>query len=292
MWWRKTWPVVVLIVAILLAIDAAYSVMTTCDSVGEGARQATGGQPAGVTCGFFNGPLVAWSQPRLVRLSSALAEHAMTVIALFAVVLALSTMALWGTIERLYETGETHRKNADRMAERQGRDFRQSIAAARDSASAADASARAMQQAVEMSQSRLQVLERAYLSVTPSDVTVLPDRSKVEVGLAVHNVGRTPAFVKKIHAQFSREAPQGDAPTYVNGSGEAVDVAVASGATHKLPLRYADGYVGPQFIWGYVTFADIFRDAHTTRFCMQIFPNGDAPGHCRVAGSPAWNDFD
>ena len=292
MWWRKAWPVLVLVVAILLAVDAAYSVLSTCDTVGEGARQATGGQDAGAACGFFNGPLVAWSYPRLVQLSTFLAAHGLTVIAVFAAVLALSTMALWGAIERHYETGETHRKHADRVAERQGRDIRESVAAARQSAAAADASARAMQHAVEMSQTRLQALERAYLSVTPSVIALAPDGTKVEVGLTVHNVGRTPAFIKRIHAQFSREAPQGEAPTYAEGSGETIDLAVASGATHKLQLRYEDGHVGPQFIWGYVTFADIFRDTHPARFCAQICPNDDAPGRYRIAGGPAWNDFD
>ena len=44
----------------------------------------------------------------------------------------------------------------------------------------------------------------------------------------------------------------------------------------------------PFFIVGYIAYEDVFRQSHTTRFCVGVARDGKAA----YAGHPEWNGYD
>src|SRR3712207_3056972 len=101
-WWRRNVVVLLLPFAVAFALDVAYSVLSTCDAVGKGAREAAHGVQTPEQCSLISGPLFTFIQAALVWIGDVLEHHGEAVIAAFTVVLALSTILLWRATERLY----------------------------------------------------------------------------------------------------------------------------------------------------------------------------------------------
>lgn len=182
-WWRRNWSVLAVLLAIVLVIDVAYSVLSTCDPVGEQARQATGGQQAPKQCTPFSGPLFAFIHPGLVWTGHIFERPGEAVIAVFTVVLAFSTILLWRATERLYEAGEAQREHSEGVASQQADHMRQSIGAAVRSAQAAERTADTTRDTAEKHL-------RAYVLVDNASLKI---DGIVEYEVTAKNFGQTPA---------------------------------------------------------------------------------------------------
>jgi len=154
---------------------------------------------------------------------------------------------------------------------------------------------------IRNSEKTVQNMERAFLSVGPTQITTLyrsgPTTPFIRMTLLVHNTGRTGATVTKIYGEFSRTRPAGDKPIYQHGKAEITDFSVAAGVEIDLaPFFFENDFVGQQFFWGYVEYLDIFKIKHTSRICAAIFPAstaGTSPGKFQlIEGTDAWRESD
>jgi hypothetical protein len=159
-WWRRNWQVLTLLIAVIVAIDVAYSILSTCDPVGEQSRQATGGQEPGKHCSLVAGALLTFAAAGLVWFGHLLEESGEAVIAVFTIVLAFSTILLWLATERLYEAGEAQRKHAETVAAQQASDMKVSLAAAQRSADAAVEFARGIRSVATATDETAEVMAR------------------------------------------------------------------------------------------------------------------------------------
>jgi hypothetical protein len=179
---------------VLFAIDAAYSVLSTCDPVGERARQATDSDEH---CSFFTGPLVTFIYASGIWLGHLLENSPEALIAGFAVVLAFSTTLLWLATERLY-ADEAQQKHVDRVAQ-QTSDMQQTlertaIAAetVQRSAFALAEHARATRSLADAARDAAERQLRAYVHINKAVVTNL--EGVATYVLEIQNRGQTPAY--------------------------------------------------------------------------------------------------
>ena len=185
---------------------------------------------------------------------------------------------------------------------------------AMEGADAAHANAVIAREQAELARAQIEInkigifdLERAYISVGPTQLITnfIPkqqaafyhpsDPQRITLKLHLHNTGRTAVFLKKVYGQFSRTAPQGDVPIYSRGASKILDVSLAAGADAVLdPIVFSDYFTGPQYFWGYVEYDDIFKQRHTSRVCVQLFPAEVNRGHGKydIAGSDGWRKDD
>jgi hypothetical protein len=184
------------------------------------------------------------------------------------------------------------------FAYRQARDMKDIIKVVQGNANTA-------REQVEITKMRVIDLERAYLAVGPTKITV--DRGPqsgsdlyvprsplgVTVRLFVQNAGRTGATITKVYGEFSRSPPVGDSPVYENGESQITDLSIPASKEEVLsPIVFKDGYSGQQFFWGYLEYADIFKEIHTSRFCAAIFPREGSDGQIQIAGEDGWRYCD
>jgi hypothetical protein len=109
---RRVLEYTALVLLLLLAIDAFISVGLTCHEIGN----YPGDQQAAIkNCCTFDGPLLA----RFILFAGFFDKHEGTITALFTVILALSTIALWWSTDKLWLAGEAQRKSSERIADRQ-----------------------------------------------------------------------------------------------------------------------------------------------------------------------------
>jgi hypothetical protein len=92
--------------------------------------------------------------------------------------------------------------------------MRKGIEDARIAAIAAQTSAETAKQQVAVTKMGIIDLERAYMAVGPTKITLDPAQTEVTVRLLVHNTGRTGAVIQKVYGEFSQKAPVGDIPIY------------------------------------------------------------------------------
>lgn len=80
-----------LAIVFLFAVDVALSSFWTCYKPAEQASQATETKSATKKCAAFNGPLLTAARLVLATLN----EYGTGIVAIFTIVLAISTLLLW-----------------------------------------------------------------------------------------------------------------------------------------------------------------------------------------------------
>lgn len=244
-----------LVGAIIIALDVGYSVVSTCDSVGEKARQAAGYQPHQEYCAL-EGPLTSLGLDGLFALWKGLKvmnEVGDAIIALLTVAIIFSTIGQWS-------------------------ETRRSANAAQDAASAA------------IVQSRTAVaVERPFVHVAKVDlvkVTRIPHGPDVELyDLVLHlrNYGRTPTFVRQIASGFSLKEPPVER-TYPDPGKLINEVVIAPGDTVVHPVNHVDSPIGLHeaqkreilWAWGKVVYRDFMNGEGTTGFVAHRLPQWDS----------------
>jgi hypothetical protein len=169
---------------------------------------------------------------------------------------------------------------------------------ARMMAQSAQASAETAKEQVAITKMRVIDLERAYLSVGPSDIeTQFSPVAPLEIVVKLHvqNFGRTGAVITKIYGEFSRQPPTGNIPVYKHGDSHKTDISVPAGQGDVLsPFEFKVKFVNQIFFWGYVEYNDIFKIKRITRFCAEIVPSTlkGAAGKYGLAGDDGWRQCD
>jgi hypothetical protein len=151
--------------------------------------------------------------------------------------------------------------------------------------------------AARLAAEQIPAVERAYLFVTPANITLDDARTETTVHLRVDNPGRTPGILTKVYGQFSKRAPAGDAPVYEGGGSKEFELIINSSnglspldpaSSVILPVTFKIDFTDPIHFWGYVDYLDILKKQHTSRFCTLIYPT---QGKWEIAGGRSWNDW-
>ncbi len=151
--------------------------------------------------------------------------------------------------------------------------------------------------AARVAAEQIPAVERAYLFVTPTNITLDDARTETTVHLRVDNPGRTPGILTRVYGQFSKKPPKGETPVYEGGGAKEFELVVSSSngmspndpaSSVILPVTFKIDFTDPIHFWGYVDYLDILKKPHTSRFCTLIYPT---QGKWEVAGGRPWNDW-
>jgi hypothetical protein len=151
--------------------------------------------------------------------------------------------------------------------------------------------------AARLAAEQIPVVERAYLFVAPTNITLDDTRTETTVHIRVDNAGRTPGILTLVYGQFSKKPPTGETPSYEGGGSKPFELVVNSSnglSPHDpagsviLPVTFKIDFADSIHFWGYVEYLDILKKRHTTRFCALIYPT---QGKWEIAGGRAWNDW-
>jgi hypothetical protein len=132
----------------------------------------------------------------------------------------------------------------------------------------------------------LPAVERAYVFGGPTDLFLLHDQASVR--LAMQNYGKTPAVVREWLVEFVAQEPRGVKPAYDKAKKTETNEILEPFKLFSPPTLFRSEIPAPFFIVGYITYDDVFRQSHTTRFCVGVARDGKAA----YAGHAAWNVFD
>ena len=162
------------IAAVLLLFDCLFSWLSTCDPA---SYPSPTNESYEKHCSAFKGPFVTIASVILIWTRHVLHDYGEAVIAIFTIVLALSTMALWRSGKRQMELIE---KNAIQ----QSADTRAAIAAA--------------EAANKISQESVLIDQRAWLAVSDlqirEDVRFFRHGADFHMSVKITNFGKTPAM--------------------------------------------------------------------------------------------------
>jgi hypothetical protein len=129
-------------------------------------------------------------------------------------------------------------------------------------------------------------VERAYVFGGPTDLFLLHDQASVR--LAMQNYGKTPAVIREWSVEFVAQEPRGSKPAYDKSKRTATNEILEPFKLFSPPTVFRSEIPAPFFIVGYIGYEDVFRQSHTTRFCVGVARDGKAA----YAGHAQWNVFD
>jgi hypothetical protein len=128
--------------------------------------------------------------------------------------------------------------------------------------------------------------ERAYVFGGPTDLDLLPSRPSVR--LAMENYGKTPALLQEWLVDFTATEPQAKRPVYDSMKAVPTGEILEPDRLFSPATVFKSDIQAPFFVVGYIKYADVFDQVHTTRFCVGV----SADGKAIAAGPPAWNARD
>src|SRR5262245_1804062 len=129
-------------------------------------------------------------------------------------------------------------------------------------------------------------VERAYVFGGPTDLFLLHDQASVR--LAMQNYGKTPAVIREWSVEFVAQEPRGSKPAYDKSKRTPTNEILEPFKLFSPPTVFRSEIPAPFFIVGYIGYDDVFRQSHTTRFCVGVARDGKAA----YAGHAQWNVFD
>lgn len=129
-------------------------------------------------------------------------------------------------------------------------------------------------------------VERAYVFGGPTDLFLLHDQASVR--LAMQNYGKTPAVIRGWLVEFVAQEPRGKRPAYDETKRTVSNEILEPDKLFSPAMTFRSEIPAPFFIVGYIAYDDVFRKAHTTRFCVSVTRDAKAA----YAGHPAWNAYD
>jgi hypothetical protein len=131
----------------------------------------------------------------------------------------------------------------------------------------------------------LPAVERAYVFGGPTDLFLLHDQASVR--LAMQNYGKTPAVIREWLVEFVAQEPRGAKPGYDKSKKTVTNEILEPFKLFSPPTVFRSEISAPFYIVGYITYDDVFRRSHTTRFCVGVARDGKAA----YAGHAEWNVF-
>ena len=139
--------------------------------------------------------------------------------------------------------------------------------------------------AARIAAEHIPAVERAYIFGGPTDLFLLHDQASVR--LAMQNYGRTPAVIREWLVEFVAQEPRGRKPAYDGSRRTVANEILEPDKLFSPAMVFRSEIAAPFFIVGYITYDDVFRQSHTTRFCVGVARDGKAA----YAGHPAWNEY-
>ena len=140
--------------------------------------------------------------------------------------------------------------------------------------------------AAKIAAEHLPAVERAYVFGGPTDLFLLHDQASVR--LAMQNYGKTPAVIREWSVEFVAQEPRGGKPAYDKSKRTPTNEILEPFKLFSPPTVFRSEIAAPFFIVGYIGYEDVFRQSHTTRFCVGVTRDGKAA----YAGHAEWNVFD
>ena len=140
--------------------------------------------------------------------------------------------------------------------------------------------------AARIAAEHIPAVERAYVFGGPTDLFLLHDQASVR--LAMQNYGKTPAVIKEWLVEFVAQEPRGKSPAYEATKRTVANEILEPDKLFTPAAVFRSEIAAPFFIVGYIAYEDVFRQAHTTRFCVGVARDGKAA----YAGHPSWNGYD
>lgn len=133
-------------------------------------------------------------------------------------------------------------------------------------------------------------LERAYIFGTPQI-----DQSQKKVGttfieVMLQNYGRTMGTVEIVYGEVSLSTEPHGKPIYKNGSARVANGAIAPTLREAIraPVTFECPTDKDFFFFGFITYSDLSRRPHVSRFCAKIFADGNG---IEAAGTTAFHDW-
>ncbi len=204
-------------------------------------------------------------------------------LALVTLVLAIFTAALWWATYRLGRDGRA-------VSERQAAETIRSLEIAASTTRTLQEVADATRNNTALLQPMLQKQMRAYVAVDLGQATYQDENLRFSANAVLTNTGLTPArdvsfsitaAILDLQQANTMEFPQGEA----RENDATLHPRQAFTVNAVVPDRYADadaaaimrGEPRRLFVWGSVTYSDIYDEAHETQFCHSFifFPAGD-----------------
>ena len=140
--------------------------------------------------------------------------------------------------------------------------------------------------AARIAAEHIPAVERAYVFGGPTDLFLLHDQASVR--LAMQNYGKTPAVIKEWLVEFVAQEPRGKSPAYEATKRTVANEILEPDKLFSPAAVFRSEIAAPFFIVGFIAYEDVFRQQHTTRFCVGVARDGKAA----YAGHPAWNGYD
>lgn len=227
-------------------------------------------------------------------------------LALFTVLLALSTIALWLVTERTLRHAKAEAARQERDSRRHRLDMFEANAAAKRAANAASTAAAAAQKTADVGEKALTNLECPYIHVEVPQTGLLIDGTRYASASsfqsAFRNYGRTPALFTEVRDMIV-VLPRPQFPTPIDVENDRGDLlpegtmaAPNMGAfmlSHnlfaELSLEQREGIANDSmraFFIGFVRFKDVLDRHHRVGWCMQFDRIG---GEWHLRGGQGWN---
>ncbi|MCJ7528464.1 MAG: hypothetical protein MUO37_10225 [Methyloceanibacter sp.] len=140
--------------------------------------------------------------------------------------------------------------------------------------------------AARVAAEHIPAVERAYVFGGPTDLFLLHDQATVR--LAMQNYGKTPAVIRGWVVEFVAQEPRGRTPAYDEAKRTVTNEILEPEKLFSPATIFRSEVAAPFFVVGYIAYEDVFRHAHTTRFCVGVTRDGKAA----YGGHAAWNGYD
>jgi hypothetical protein len=308
----RTVRIALIFAALLLLYDGVFSYLASCDHV---SGYAGADRHYSEDCSAFRGPIVTGVHFALSRFGAFSKDHGEAFPPAFMAVLAVSTLLLWRSTERLSKAGERQMRLARAMSLRQSRELQASIDIASRAAAAAELNART---AVAARLPRVMLSKAELLQPVPATGPgngktagngVPPARSQIEMTFA--NVGETPAFVTGHCIEYVVAGRLPPDPTYRTTVPDAAGTMIEPNTAGN--FRIADASIkltqeqirdlqknkkNKLWIYGFLAFTDFMDQPHERRFCLRwshhpdgptgLVPEPDAPAEYTRSGQSAF----
>jgi hypothetical protein len=133
-------------------------------------------------------------------------------------------------------------------------------------------------------------LERAYIFGTPQIDTSQKKAGTTFIEILLENYGRTMGTVEIIYGEVSQAVEPHGRPVYKHGSARAANGALAPtlGTPVRAPVTFECPTNKDFYFFGFITYSDLFRRTHISRFCAKIFVSGTG---IEAAGTDAFHDW-
>lgn len=203
--------------------------------------------------------------------------------ALAGLAVACFTYTLWRSTEKLWEAGDAQRKQADIDTVARTEETRKALSISARAAAAAKRSA-----------DLAEVHERAYLFIGV-EMSVEENICRVKIG--VSNDGRSLGILKIVHWEFSENEPLSEIVVYsgptnnynVGATTKPFELSFPANTPNRalnLPISFEGK--NPKYLIGYISYIDVFKKQHLTRFCLKVDP---IAGKFQISGHPAWSNW-